>query len=85
MRLTILATLLALSATMAVAQTKDTMGMTESLTMLESSTANILKQYGFDVDVMSLTLNQLAEIKSVMTSTTSDIDIKTGIEAALRR
>lgn len=85
MRLTILATLLALSATMAVAQTKDTMGMTEGLTMLESSTANILKQYGFDIDVMSLTLNQLAEIKSVMTSTTSDIDIKTGIEAALRR
>jgi len=85
MRLTTIAILLALSTTAAIAESHDPAMMSEGLTMLESSTANLLKKYGLEADVMSLTLSQLAEITGMVTSSNTDAEIKAGIEAALRR
>ncbi len=86
MRLTILATLLALSTTMAVAQDKDMMmQMSEGLTMLETSAKDAFLKYGIEADVMTLTLNQLAEISGAMTGSNNDADMKAAIEAALRK
>lgn len=86
MRSTILAAILALSATGAFA---DDMKMMEEmgagLTMLETSAAGLLKVYGIDADVMSLSLSQLAEIQGVLTASNNDADKKAGIEAALRK
>jgi len=85
MRLTTIAILLALSTTAAIAESHDPAMMSEGLTMLESSTANLLKKYGLEADVMSLSLGQLAEIAGMVTSSNTDAEIKAGIEAALRR
>lgn len=86
MRLTILATILALSATVASAEDKATMdNMAQGLTMLTSSLEHVLKQFNLEVDVMSLSLSQLAEIEGVLTDSNTDADKKAGIEAALRK
>ena len=58
----------ALSAGAASAQ-NDTAEMSEGLTMLETGAAKELTRIGItDVDVMDLSLNQLAQIKSVLES-----------------
>jgi hypothetical protein len=86
MRLTILATALALTTSMAFAQDDAMMKqMSDGLTMLESSAAEAFKKYGIDADVMALTLNQLAEISGAMTASNNDADMKAAIEAALRK
>ncbi|MES2143246.1 MAG: hypothetical protein V4516_02590 [Pseudomonadota bacterium] len=86
MRLTILATILALSATVASAEDKATMdNMAQGLTMLTSSLEHVLKQFNLEADVMSLSLSQLAEIEGVLTDSNTDADKKAGIEAALRK
>lgn len=86
MRLTILATILALSATVASAEDKATMdNMAQGLTMLTSSLEHVLKQFNLEADVMSLSLSQLAEIEGVLTGSNTDADKKAGIEAALRK
>lgn len=86
MRLTILATILALSATVASAEDKANMdNMSQGLTMLTSSVEHVLKQFNLEVDVMSLSLSQLAEIEGVLTDSNTDADKKAGIEAALRK
>jgi hypothetical protein len=86
MRLTILAAIMALSATVAAAQDKDMMEeMSQGLSMLESSAAQVLQQYGLEADVMSLSLGQLAEIQGVLTGSNTDAEKKNGIEAALRK
>ena len=86
MRATILAAILSLSATGAFAQDKAMMDeMTAGLTMLETSAAGLLKEYGIEADVMALSLSQLAEIQGVLTSSNNDADKKAGIEAALRK
>jgi hypothetical protein len=84
MRSTILAAILALSATMASAQDKMMEEMSAGLTMVETSAALVLKQYGIEADVMTLSLSQIAEINGVLTGSNSDADKKAGIEAALR-
>lgn len=86
MRLTILATILALSATVASAEDKATMdNMAQGLTMLTSSVEHVLKQFNLEVDVMSLSLSQLAEIEGVLTDSNTDADKKAGIEAVLQK
>jgi hypothetical protein len=86
MRLKMLATVLALSTTMAFAQDDAMMAqMSEGLTMLEASAAAAFKKYGIEADVMALTLNQLAEISGAMTASNNDSDMKAAIEAALRK
>jgi hypothetical protein len=85
MRLKILATVLALSATMAYAEGDMMKNMSEGLTMLESSAAEAFKKYGIDADPMALTLNQLAEISGAMTGSNNDADMKAAIEAAIRK
>lgn len=85
MRSTILAAILALSATMATAQDKMMEEMSAGLSMVETSAAQVLKQYGIEADVMTLSLSQIAEINGVLTSSNNDADKKAGIEAALRK
>jgi hypothetical protein len=85
MRLTILATILALSTTMAIAADDMMMQMSEGLTMLETSAKEAFMKYGIEADVMTLTLNQLAEISGAMTASNNDADMKAAIEAALRK
>jgi len=85
MRLIFLATILALSSTVAMAEDKDMMEMGQGLTMLQVSSALVLKQHGFDVDVMTLTLSQLAEIQAVMTASNDAAEMKARIEAGLRK
>lgn len=88
MRLKILATAvaLALSTTMGFAQDDAMMmEMSQGLTMLETSAAAAFKKYGIEADVMSLTLNQLAEISGAMNASNNDADMKAAIEAALRK
>lgn len=85
MRSIILATLLALSTTAAIAQDKDVMEMSAGLSMLETSAERALMKYGIEFDVMTLTLSQLAEINGAMTGSNNEADKKADIEAALRR
>jgi hypothetical protein len=86
MRSMILAAVMALSTTAAFADnTKMMEEMSAGLTMLEASAKLVLKEYGFEADVMSLSLGQLAEIQGVLTSSNNDSDKKAGIEAALRK
>ncbi len=91
MRLTILAAILALSATVATAQDSKMMDemqgsmMRSGISMLEASAKLALMKYGLEGDVMTLSLGQLAEINGVMTSSNTEAEIKAGIEAALRR
>ncbi len=85
MRSTILAAILALSATMASAQDTMMEDMAAGLTMVETSAALVLKQYGIEADVMTLSLSQIAEINGVLTGSNNDADKKAGIEAALRK
>jgi hypothetical protein len=86
MRLTILATALALSTSMAFAKDDAMMKqMSDGLTMLQTSAEAAFKQYGIEADVMTLTLNQLAEISGAMTASNDDGDMKAAIEAALRK
>ncbi len=85
MRSIILATLLALSTTAAIAQDKDVMEMSAGLSMLETSAERALMKYGIEFDVMTLTLSQLAEINGAMTGSNNEADKKAAIEAALRR
>ncbi|MGL4237330.1 hypothetical protein [Tabrizicola sp.] len=86
MRSTILAAIVALSATMAFAQEKDMMEeMSMGLTMLEASAKTVLQQYGLEADVMSLTLGQLAAIQGALTGSNNDAEKKAQIEAALRK
>lgn len=85
MRLTMIAMMLALTTTVAIAESHDMAAMGEGVSMLETSVANLLKKYGLEADVMTLSLGQLAEISSMVTSSNNDADIKAGIEAALRR
>jgi hypothetical protein len=85
MRSTILAAILALSATMASAQDTMMEDMAAGLTMVETSAALVLKQYGIEADVMTLSLSQIAEINGVLTASNNDADKKAGIEAALRK
>jgi hypothetical protein len=87
MRLKMLATVLALSTTMAYAQDDAAMmeEMSAGISMLESSAAAALKKYGLEADVMSLTLSQLAEINGAMADSNNEADKKAAIEAALRK
>ncbi len=73
MRLPTIALLLALSATSAFAQDKDMMGTGEGLTMLQESTVNVMRKYNLEADVMTLTLNQLAEIAGLVAKTDTDV------------
>ncbi len=64
----------ALSAGAASAQS-DTAEMTEGLTMLETGAAKELTKIGItDVDVMDLSLSQLAQIKSVLESSDYNVN-----------
>jgi hypothetical protein len=86
MRSTILAAILALSATAVFADDAMMMeDMSKGLTMLETSAAAALDHYGIKADVMSLTLAQLATIQGVMTGSNNDADKKAEIEAALQK
>lgn len=88
MRIPTIALLMALSANAAfaashtVAMMED---MNKGLSMLESSTALVLKEYGLEADVMSLSLSQLVEIQGVLSSMDTNAEKKSAIEAALRR
>jgi hypothetical protein len=86
MRSTILAALVALSATSAFAQEKEMAAeMASGLSMLETSAGRALKQYGLEADIMTLSLGQIAEIQAVLNQDASDSDTKAALEAALRK
>ncbi len=76
----------ALSAGAASAQS-DTAEMTEGLTMLETGAQKELTKIGLtDVDVMALSLSQLAQIKSVLESSDYDTnEMKNQVSAILAR
>ena len=60
--------------------------MEQELTMLELAVGNALEQVGVrDVDVMSLTVSQLAIIKNVLASDDSNNDKARRIEAIISR
>lgn len=76
------ATILATSAAM----TTPAFAMGEELTMLESAVKNELSQVGIrDVDLMSLTVGQLAVIKNILDSDDSENEKRQRIEAVLSR
>lgn len=88
MRLKILATAAALALSTSMAFADDAMmmkQMSDGLTMLETSAKEAFTKYGIEADVMTLTLNQLAEISGAMTGSNNDADMKAAIEAALRK
>jgi hypothetical protein len=88
MRLKILATAAALALSTSMAFADDAMmmqQMSDGLTMLETSAKEAFMKYGIEADVMTLTLNQLAEISGAMTGSNNDADMKAAIEAALRK
>ena len=65
--------------------TPPTADMEQALSMLELSASKTLEMYGVEADVMSLTLSQLAEIKSIA-DTGGDMSAgKQTIEAAIAR
>ncbi len=86
MRSTILAALVALSTTVAFAQEAEMAAeMASGLSMLETSAARALMQYGLEVDIMSLSLGQISEIQAVLSQSSSDSDTKAALEAAVRK
>ena len=65
--------------------TPPTADMEQALSMLEVSASKTLEMYGVEADVMSLTLSQLAEIKSIADTGDDMSSGKQKIEAALAR
>ena len=85
MRKLMLAIALAAFPTGGFAQdTPPTADMQQAISMLELAASKTLEMYGVEADVMSLSLSQLAEIKSI--ADTGDMSSgKQRIEAAIAR
>ena len=69
----------------AAAMPTPAVAMEQELTMLEAAVTNALTGIGMDVDVQSLTISQLAIIRSVLSSDDNDDQKANRIEAIISR
>lgn len=70
MRPIILSLAFATFATMSSAQAIDTSGMDQAISMLQTTAQRVLDANNIDVDANTLSLNQLAQLKAAIDSTT---------------
>lgn len=85
LRTTAAALILAATTSIAAAQEDMMQGMSEGLTMLEASVAQAFERYRIDVDPRSLSLGQIAVIRSIIISSDNEGQIKGRIEAIANR